>query len=105
MAEELTYLKRTGVGAAGGDGPPKFTPFGQKLVKNKELANVKANPVQARKEEVEGDEDKKENEEFASQRKDAIQEAAKGEQKKFGGGSKPITDSRAKRSQEKERSE
>ena len=32
-------------------------------------------------------------------------EAAKGEQKKFGGGSKPITDSRAKRSQEKERSE
>jgi hypothetical protein len=34
-----------------------------------------------------------ENEEFASQRSDAIQEAGKGELKKFGG-SKQITDSR-----------
>ena len=36
MAEELSYLKRRGVGTTGGtDGPPKFIPFGQKLENKK----------------------------------------------------------------------
>ena len=67
MAEELTYLKRTGVGGGGGDGPPKWIPFGQKLSKHNDLVNVKAKVV------PKVTENKEENDEFNSQRKDAIQ--------------------------------
>ena len=51
------------------------------------------------------EEEEKEDGEFESQRQEAIQEAVKGEQKKFGLGSKNIKDSRTKREEERAKRE
>ena len=70
--EELSYLKRTGVGSVAGDGPPKWVPFGQKLGKD----HGGGNRVKADKNGVKGDNEAAVNgddSEFAAQRKDAIE--------------------------------
>ena len=68
-------------------GAPKWLKFGQKLAWAD--PNDKDFKALARNE----NEDSKENEEFDSQRKEAIEEAAKVEQKKFGGGKGEIAES------------
>jgi len=103
ISQSLAEFTRPGLASgctvAGGEGPPRWIPFGQKA------SMPKANPGDKNFKalETKDDSEEKENVEFASQRLEAIQEASKGEQKKFGGGTKQIVDSRVKREQERER--
>merc|ERR1711915_434590 len=96
VSQSLAEFTRSGITGSSGEGPPRWIPFGQKHSMPKTDSKDKNFKALAVKE---GEE--KENAEFESQRLEAIQEAAKGEQKKFGGGNKNIVDSKTKRDQER----
>ena len=95
VSQDLAEFTRSGAGGASGEGPPRWIPFGQKSKMPKPDASDKDFKALGNgKAEENGD---KEDVEFESKRQEALQEAAKGEQKKFGTGSKTIKDSKALR--------
>merc|ERR1719167_39388 len=96
VSQSLEEFTRSGLIGTSGEGPPRWIPFGQKNSVPKSDSSTKNVKTIVPKEL-----DEKENAEFESQRLEAIQEAAKGEQKKFGGGTKNIVDSKTKREQER----
>ena len=98
VSQSLAEFTRSGVTGEGGQGPPKWIPFGQKNKMPKQDPNnkhFKSIATKASEPTEEG--------EFESKRQEAVQEAAKGEQKKFAAGSKNIKDSRVRREEEREK--
>lgn len=102
VSESLAEFTRSGMTGNSGEGPPKWLPFGQKNKMPKQDPNNKNFKSIAAKPSEGGEEGG----EFECKRQEAVQEAAKGEQKKFAAGSsKNIKDSRAKREEERYRRE
>ena len=97
VSQQLAEFTRSGMTGSGGDGPPKWIPFGQKNKMPKQDPSNKDFKALGNSK----DEEEKEGGEFESQRQEAVQEALKGEQKKFGAGNKNIKDSRTKRDEER----
>ena len=95
VSQDLAEFTRSGMGGSSGEGPPKWIPFGQKnKMPKSDPSNKNFKALANGKTEENGD---KEDEEFESKRQEALQEAAKGEQKKFGTGSKTIKETKALR--------
>jgi hypothetical protein len=51
-SEELSYFTRSGPSARSADGPPKWIPFGSKIHRSKDLADVRANAQQPQEKKV-----------------------------------------------------
>ena len=94
--QSLAEFTRSGMTGDGGQGPPKWLPFGQKNKMPKQDPNTKNFKSIVAKSSEAGEDG-----EFERARQEAVQEAAKGEQKKFGAGSKNIKESRAKRDEDR----
>ena len=95
VSQDLAEFTRSGAGGMSGEGPPKWIPFGQKnKMPKSDPSNKNFKALANGKTEENGE---KESEEFDSKRQEALQEAAKGEQKKFGIGSKSIKETKALR--------
>ena len=96
VSQDLAEFTRSGAVGTSGEGPPKWIPFGQKnKMPKSDPSNKNFKALANGKNEENGD--KGEDEEFESKRQEALQEAAKGEQKKFGTGSKTIKETKALR--------
>ena len=100
VSQSLLEFSRSGlVSNSANGGPPKWIPFGQKKLPKADPSDKNFKALKTKEPE------ERENAEFDSQRSEAISEASKGEQKKFGQGSKVILDSKTKREQERQRRE
>jgi hypothetical protein len=51
-SEELSYFTRSGPSARSADGPPKWIPFGSKIHRSKDLADVRAMAQQPQEKKV-----------------------------------------------------